>query len=162
MQKFQLAQINIANAKAAMDSAIMKGFVDRLDEINQLADHSPGFVWRLKVEVGEATINAFEDPSVIVNMSVWADLESLKHYVYKSVHVQLLKEKNSWFDKMAEAHQVLWWVPYGHIPTVAEGKDRLRFIQQQGATEFAFNFARNFPAPADLASIERLLPSTIG
>lgn len=166
MQKFQLAQINIAKAKAAMDSVIMKGFVDRLDEINQLADNSPGFVWRLKAEAGEATISAFEDPSLIVNMSVWADLESLKHYVYKSVHIQLLKEKNSWFDKMAEAHQVLWWVPSGHIPTVAEGKQRLQLIREQGPTEFAFNFAKNFPAPAGLAiansaNAEHPLPSTI-
>lgn len=147
MKKFQLAQINIAKAKAAMDSAIMKGFVDRLDEINELADRSPGFVWRLKAEAGDTTISAFEDPSFIVNMSVWQDLESLKHYVYKSVHIQLLKEKNSWFDKMSEAHQVLWWVPVGHIPSVAEGKERLEYIQQHGATEFGFNFARNFPAP---------------
>ena len=147
MQKFQLAQINIAKAKAAMDSVIMKGFVDRLDEINELADNSPGFGWRLKAEAGEATISAFEDPSVIVNMSVWHDLESLRHYVYKSAHIQLLKEKNSWFDKMAEAHQVLWWVPVGHMPSVAEAKERLEYIQQYGATEFGFNFARNFPAP---------------
>ncbi len=147
MQKFQLAQINIAKAKAAMDSVIMIGFVDRLDEINELADNSPGFVWRLKAEAGDTTINAFEDPSLIVNMSVWQDLESLKHYVYKSVHIQLLKEKNSWFDKMSEAHQVLWWVPMGHMPSVEEGKERLEYIRKHGATEFGFNFARNFPVP---------------
>ena len=148
MQKFHLAQMNIAAAKSAMDSALMKGFVDRLDEINQLADVSPGFVWRLKAEAGETAISAFDDPSIIVNMSVWVDLESLKHYVYKSVHLELLKEKNSWFSKMAEAHQVLWWIPGGHIPTLAEGKERLDYIREHGASSFAFNFAKNFPSPA--------------
>ena len=147
MQKFHLAQINIAKAKAAMDSLVMKGFVDRLDEINQLADNSAGFVWRLKSEEGAATISAFEDPSIIVNMSVWQDLDALKNYVYKSVHLELLKEKNSWFDKMADAHQVLWWIPASHIPSVAEGKEKLIYIQEHGATEFAFNFAKNFPSP---------------
>lgn len=147
MQKFHLAQINIAKAKAAMDSVVMKGFVDRLDEINQLADNSVGFVWRLKSEEGATTISAFEDPSVIVNMSVWQDLDALKNYVYKSVHLELLKAKNSWFDKMADAHQVLWWIPASHIPSVAEGKEKLRYIQEHGATEFAFNFAKNFPSP---------------
>lgn len=147
MQKFHLAQINIAKAKSTMDSDIMKGFVDRLDEINHLADKSPGFVWRLKEGESAITISAYENPAIIVNMSVWEDLDSLKNYVYKSVHIQLLKEKKSWFYKMDSAHQALWWIPASHIPSVLEGKERLKFFQEHGATEFAFNFAENFPAP---------------
>jgi heme-degrading monooxygenase HmoA len=150
MQQFHLAQINIATAKAAMDSVIMKGFIDRLDEINQLADKSPGFIWRLKSEEGTATITGFEDPSIIVNMSVWEDLDSLKNYVYKSVHLQLLKEKNTWFNKMSDAHQVLWWVPSSHIPSISEGEEKLKYIREHGVTDVAFNFAKNFPSPASL------------
>jgi hypothetical protein len=148
MKKFNLAQINIAKAISSMDSEIMKGFVDRLDEMNNLADVSPGFIWRLKAEGDAATTNdAYEDPSIIVNMSVWNDLESLKHYVYKSAHLELLKDKNAWFHKMPKAHHTLWWVPVSHTPSISEGKERLEHFQENGASEFAFNFVKSFPAP---------------
>ena len=145
MQAFHLAQINIAKAVSSMDSELMKGFVDRLDEINHLADRSPGFVWRLKAEGDNATTSAYEDPSIIVNLSVWGDLESLKNFTYKSVYIELLKAKKQWFHKPAEAHQALWWIPHGHKPTVAEGKERLRHLQEHGATDYSFNFSKYFP-----------------
>ena len=130
MKEFQLAQINIAQAKDSMESETMKGFVERLDEINELADNSKGFVWRLQTEEGDATsIQAFDDPSLIVNMSVWEDIESLKEYVYKSVHVELIKERKAWFNKMKIMHQALWWIPAGHTPSVIEGRERLSLLQ---------------------------------
>ena len=145
MSEYQLAQINIAKARAAMDSEVMKGFVDRLDEINALADEAPGFVWRLQTEEGDATaIQAFEDPDLIVNMSVWDGIDSLKNYVYKSLHVELIRDRDAWFSKIAESHQVLWWVPRGHIPTVEEGKERLKLLNASGPTEQAFTFAKAF------------------
>lgn len=125
----------------------MKGFVDRLDEINHLADISPGFVWRLKDGESAVSISVYEDPAILVNMSVWEDLESLKNYVYKSVHIELLKQRNFWFNKMLDAHQTLWWIPAFHTPTISEGKERLKHFQENGATAQAFNFAKNFPAP---------------
>jgi hypothetical protein len=148
MTNYHLAQINIAKARDTMDSATMKGFVDRLDEINALADKSPGFVWRLQTEDGDATaIQAFADPALIVNMSVWEDIESLKNYVYKSVHVELVRDRDAWFSKILQSHQALWWVPAGHIPTVEEGKDRLQHLDENGATEYAFTFARPAVCP---------------
>ncbi len=81
-----------------MDSETMKGFVDRLDEINNLADNSPGFIWRLQTEEGDATsIKAFDDPSLIVNMSVWENIETLKKFVYKSLHVELIRDRDAWY-----------------------------------------------------------------
>jgi hypothetical protein len=147
VQKFHLAQINIGKAKSTMDSETMRGFVDRLDEINQLADTSPGFVWRLKDGDNAVSLSVYEDPAIIVNMSVWEDLETLKNYVYRSVHIELLKERSSWFNKMAEAHHTLWWIPASHTPSIDEGKERLKHFQDKGATEFAFNFVKSFPAP---------------
>lgn len=41
--------------EGALESAVMSGFVTRLDEINALADRSPGFVWRLQTGEGDAT-----------------------------------------------------------------------------------------------------------
>lgn len=145
MKQYYLAQINIAKAQAAMDSALMKGFVDRLDEINALADNAPGFVWRLQTEAGDATsIQAFADPSLIVNMSVWKDMASLKDFVYKSMHVELIRDRDAWFNKMVTVHQALWWVPASHMPSVSEGKERLEHLQANGPSKTAFTFSKNF------------------
>lgn len=145
MSKFNLAQINIAKAKAPLDSEIMKGFVERLDEINVLADAAPGFVWRLQSEEGDATsIQAFKDPLILVNMSVWENLESLKEYVYKSLHVDVLRGRKQWFDKLEHMHQALWWIPTGHIPTVEEGKEKLQLLDKTGPSESAFTFSKPF------------------
>ena len=149
VSKYHLAQMNIAKARDAMDSETMRGFVERLDEINELADRSPGFVWRLQTEAGDATaIRAFDDPDLIVNMSVWEDIESLKQYVYRSVHVDLIRDREAWFHKTPGAHQVLWWVPQGHRPSVEEGKNRLLHLQEHGPSDKAFTFARPAPVPS--------------
>lgn len=52
---FQLAQVNIARARGEMTDPVMSEFVARLVEINAVADASPGFVWRLQTEDGDAT-----------------------------------------------------------------------------------------------------------
>lgn len=149
MSDFHLAQINIAQARDSMESETMKGFVDRLDAINALADSSPGFVWRLQTEEGDATsIQAFSDPMLIVNMSVWEDLESLKNYVYKSAHVELIRDRDAWFNKIKNVHQVLWWTPAGHIPTVQEGKEKLALLEKVGPGSDAFTFAKPSPQPS--------------
>lgn len=141
--KYHLAQINIAQAQNKMDSKHMKGFVDRLDEINALADQSPGFIWRLQTEDGDATsIQAYNDSRMIINMSVWQDIESLKTFVYKSLHVELIQDRDAWFNKMLTLHQALWWIPAGHIPDITEGKAKLDHLQQHGPSKTAFTFAR--------------------
>ena len=128
-----------------MDSKVMKGFVDRLDEINKLADESPGFIWRLQTEEGDATsIQAFDDPSLIINISVWESLDQLKNYVYKTVHVELIRDRDAWFNKMITAHMALWWVPAGHTPTIKEGKQKLELLESMGPSREAFTFAKVF------------------
>ncbi len=148
MEKYHLAQMNIAQAKDSMESETMRGFVEQLDTINALADNALGFVWRLQTEEGDATsIQAFDDPMLIVNMSVWTDVESLKNFVYRSNHVDLIRDRDAWFDKIKSAHQVLWWVPVSHIPSVNEGKEKLFALHEQGPTSNAFTFAKPFPKP---------------
>jgi hypothetical protein len=145
MNRYHLAQINIAHAQAPMESAVMKGFVDRLAEINALADNSPGFVWRLQTDEGDSTaLRAFEDPMLLVNMSVWESLDSLKNYVYKSLHVELIRDRDAWFNKMTRPYQALWWVPMGHIPSVTEGKEKLELLQKGVPTIDAFTFVKPF------------------
>ncbi|MFT5258371.1 MAG: hypothetical protein ACI9J2_000741 [Saprospiraceae bacterium] len=148
MRNYHLSQINIALAHDSMESETMSSFVERLDEINALADQSPGFIWRLQTDEGDATaIVAFEDPLIIVNMSVWKNMEVLQNYVYKSIHVDLLRNKRAWFSKMKNAHQVLWWVPEGHTPSVEEGKERLTLLNTNGPNKEAFTFAQSYSEP---------------
>ena len=111
----------------------MQGFVSRLDEINALAEGSPGFVWRLKEDGGNATsIQAYDDPLIIVNLSVWESPEHLRDFVFRSDHIKVMRQRRSWFERFDGIYLALWWVPAGHRPTVGEAKERLAHRQQHG------------------------------
>jgi len=145
-----LAQINIGRLVAPVDDPRIAGFVAQLESVNALAEHAEGFVWRLQSASGNATdISYNHDPLVIVNMSVWESIEALRDYVYRSMHVEVLRDRAKWFEKPAKPHYCLWWVPAGHVPTVAEGRERMEHYQQCGATEFSFWFSQPFLEPAD-------------
>lgn len=140
--KYHLAQFNITKLKANLDDPIMKEFKDFLAPVNQLAETSPGYIWRFKDESGEAAIDVetpFEDPMIFVNMSVWEDYESLRAYTYDTVHSYFLKSRKRWSEKMDHHQVVLWWIEKGHIPTLAEAKAKLDQIEHSGPTPSAFN-----------------------
>jgi hypothetical protein len=144
-----LAQINIGRLEAPIDDPQIEEFVAQLDAINAQADAAPGFVWRLQSASGNATDIPFnDDPSVMVNMSVWESLESLRNYVYRSDHMRVLRDRGKWFEKMDKPHYCLWWVPAGHIPSVAEGRERVEHYQRRGSTQYSFWFSQYFPAPS--------------
>jgi len=147
---YQLAQMNIARFLKPMDHPDMAGFVKMLDPLNHHADTAPGFVWRLTDEgSNNATSIAFyDDPLQLVNMSVWADVDSLRNYVYRSEHAAMVKRRAEWAEAMESMYIVLWWVPAGHTPDLAEGDARLKLLQAQGPTAEAFTFARKFPPPS--------------
>ena len=148
--QYHLAQINIGRLIAPIDDPKIAGFVAQLDPINALAERSRGFVWRLQSASGNATdITYNDDPFVIVNMSVWESFEALRDYVYASKHIEVLRERAKWFEKMEKPHYCLWWAPAGHVPTIAEGRERLEHYQRHGATEYSFWFSQRYPAPAD-------------
>jgi len=151
---YHLAQINIGRVLAPVDDPIMAEFMAQLDEVNALAEATPGFVWRLQSAAGNATDVVYnDDPFVLVNMSVWESVESLRDYVYKSRHTEVLRDRARWFEKMEKPHYCLWWIPAGHIPTVAEGRERLEHYQKHGATPTAFWFSQSFDAPLEEASL---------
>lgn len=144
----QLAQINIGRILGPIESPVMAEFVARLDEVNALAERSPGFVWRLKTEDGDATaIRPYDDDRIIVNMSVWASPAALHDYVYRSAHVEVMRRRREWFSRMADSFVALWWVPEGHRPTVAEGTERLESLRTLGPSPHAFTFREQFPPP---------------
>jgi hypothetical protein len=146
VMKYHLAQIDIARLIAPIDDSKIARFVSQLEPINAVADRAPGFVWRLKSESGNATDIVYnDDPFIIVNMSVWESIESLREYAYKSDHRKVFQDRARWFEKMDKPNYCLWWVPVGHIPTVAEGRERLEHYQIHGATPYSFWFSPRFP-----------------
>ncbi len=154
MPKYHIAQVNIGRIKAPLDDVVMAGFTGRLNEINALADGSPGFVWRLQTDEGNATyFRPYpEDDRILLNMSVWKTIEDLKHYVYRTAHAELLRQRQAWFEKFAGAYTALWWVPIGHIPGIDEAKKRLAYIDAHGPTEFAFTFKKIFEPDEEFQS----------
>ena len=144
-----MAQVNIALLRAPIDSPQLESFVALLEPINRLADASPGFVWRLQTDEGDATaIRAFGDDRIIVNLTVWESIEALADYAYASRHADVLRRRYEWFEKMAESHLALWWIPAGTIPTVEEAERRLGLLRERGPSPEAFTMRDRVPAPA--------------
>ena len=145
---WHIAQLNVGTTVAPLASPELADFVAALDGINALAEASPGFVWRLKNDSGNATgIRASDDPNFIVNMSVWESIDALFAFVYISAHTKVMARRGEWFSKPDEAYQVLWWVPAGHEPTVDEALARLEHLRRHGSAAHAFTFKARYPAP---------------
>jgi len=145
--QYQIAQVNTGRIKAPLDSPIMAEFMNQRDAINALADKAPGFVWRLQTGEGNATyFRPYpEDDRILLNMSVWETIESLKDYVYKTAHAEVMRHRQEWFEKFPTTYIALWWVPAGHIPGIDEAKKRIAHLDLHGPTEFAFTFKKTFP-----------------
>jgi len=143
---WKLAQLNIAKMKFEPESPEMKDFNDAIDSVNAWADACPGFVWRLQSD-GEnpAADLVFNDPSWLVNLSVWENVEALMAFIRSDLHLSIMKRRREWFQPVGEATMVLWWVPEGHIPSVAEAQERLETLRANGASAEAFGFSEPFP-----------------
>lgn len=152
MSGFQLAQVNVAIFRRPKDDPVNTDFIDALDKVNAAADSAPGFVWRLQSESGNALdIPAAPgvDPNLVVNLSVWQDVESLQNFAYRQAdHVAVLKRREEWFDS-AVSRMALWWIPQGHRPDPAEAMARIRFLEKYGPRAKAFTFQEVF-APPDI------------
>ena len=141
---FHIAQINIALAKAPVDSDVLSEFVALLDPINALADRAPGFVWRLQTEDGSAlAVRGFDNDRMIVNLSVWESIDQLAAFVYRSGHTDVMRRRREWFERIG-MHMALWWIPVGEVPTVAEAELRLAYLRDHGPTPYAFTFKARF------------------
>ena len=147
MSAYELAQLNIARMKEPLESPGMADFEANLDRINALAESSPGFVWRLQTEEGDATALRPLGEDTLVNVSVWRDVESLNKYVYESAHVEIMRRRKEWFEPHEGHYLVLWWVPVGHEPTVEEAEERLVHLEAHGPSAHAFTLKQRFPAP---------------
>ena len=148
--EWHIAQLNVGRMVAPVTAPEVADFMANLEPINALADASAGFVWRLQTDEGNATsIHAFSDPLLLLNMSVWESIEALRAFTYTTAHTAVLRRRAEWFEKLAEAHLVLWWVPAGHIPTAEEAIGRLERLRRAGPTPAAFTFRVPFEPGAD-------------
>lgn len=142
---YQLAQVNIATGRAALDDPRMAGFVARIEPLNALAESMPGFVWRLQTDDGDATaIRVFGNPRILFNLTVWESIDALEAYVYASDHVRALRRRKDWFEKPDRAVLALWWIPAGHRPDEHEAKARLESLWRDGPTANAFTFRHRY------------------
>lgn len=149
---YHIAQINIARLRAPLSDPMMADFVAQLARINAIADVSPGFVWRLQTDDGDATsIRVFDDDRMLVNMSVWESIDALHNYTYRSTHSGVFRQRNTWFEPLGRPALALWWVPAGTMPTPLEGLERLDMLVNLGPTATAFTFKMRFPPPVAAA-----------
>lgn len=150
--EYHLAQINIAKMLAPADSPVMAEFMDNLNLINNLAEASEGFIWRLKDDSNNATyIKVFDDDFIIINVSVWENAETLSKYVYETIHADFMRKRKLWFEKMSEQYMALWYIPAGTTPTPKEAVTRLDHIRLHGETPYAFGFKKRFTAEEAMA-----------
>lgn len=146
---WNLAAFNIAKMMFDSDGPEMQDFNDALDPVNGLADASPGFVWRLvSGDEPRAEDLVFGDPSWLVNLSVWDDLDTLMDFVRSDLHLSIMTRRREWFRPLVEATMVLWWIPDGRLPNVAEAQQRLEALRRNGPSAQAFSFSSAFPPPA--------------
>ena len=147
MSGWHIAQLNIAQMLAPAESPQLTEFFANLDRINALADQAPGFVWRLQDEEGSATSFRPFGADVLVNMSVWADIESLHNYVYRSAHIEIMAKRKQWFEILRETYSVLWWIPADTLPTLHQAQQTLDLLKMKGPNPGAFTFYDAFPSP---------------
>jgi len=147
-----LAQLNVGVLQAPLESPELADFVANLGRVNAIADAAPGFVWRLRdAEGSDATSLRPRGPDLLVNMSVWQSLDSLREFVYRNgPHLDMLRRRREFFRSLDEAHQVLWWIPSGHIPDLDEAFSRLDLLRREGSGLAAFTF-REPHAPPETA-----------
>ena len=158
---FQLAELNIARARYENDDPRFQDFMDLLVPVNQAAERMPGFVWRFIDEggIGSVDVQAFEDPRLLANLSVWADIESLHDFVYNTVHAKVMTRRQEWFDLIESQHLVLWWVREGHRPTLDEAKTRLETFNREGPSPLAFSFRERFDPAGVRTQADALRPA---
>ena len=145
--------MNVARLVAPLDDPRLADFLAGLDPVNAAADAAPGFVWRLQTEAGNATdVQAFTWDAdgavgVIVNLTVWVDLDHLLAFVYSPQHRAVLRRRREWFVPMTQAYAACWWVPAGQRPTTLDAEERVRHLREHGPTAHAFGPRADQPPP---------------
>jgi hypothetical protein len=143
-----LAQVNVMRTVAPLDDAVLTEFVELLAPTNALAERSPGFVWRLPTESDDAAgVRVFEDGRILINLSVWESQQHLWNFAYASRHLDVMRRRRQWTERLSDFSLALWWLAAGRVPSLDEAAERLELIRVLGPTPAAFNFRQSFPPP---------------
>ncbi len=149
-----LAELNIGRLIAPKEDPRVADFMDNLELINGLGKRMPGFVWMMEGAPGEGnTATAIDgDPQYIPNLTVWESAAELESFVFNTLHAKFMQRRAEWFEFLGEMHFVMWWVPEGHKPTLAEALAKLDQLRANGdsADAFGWDYLRANPlAPAE-------------
>ena len=151
----QLAHVNVSKLQAPLESPSMASFVRALSDVNWLAEHSAGFVWRHRSADGPTVLAALDDVGeVTVTVSVWEGFEPFQQYVYRTAHSLFMQQRARWFEPIGGFTTALWWVAPGTEPSVEEALARLRHLRAHGPRPFAFSLRRLF-APDEVSPVSR-------
>ena len=135
-----LAQFNIARIRYPLDDPRMAEFVENVERVNKLAEQIDGFVWRLQDASGNAmNMTVYDDPRILPNLTVWENVEALERFVWQTLHRRFYGRRREWFEPI-ETPLVLWWMPAGHRPDLAEGVARLDHLKAHDASDYAFGW----------------------
>jgi hypothetical protein len=139
-----LVHFNWATLRGDPGGAEVAGFEHAVPKVNTLAESSAGFVWRHGDERAAACAIGWplftEDPRRIASFSVWENSECLADYVYATVHGAFLRRSEAWFAPGTGVNYALWWIPQGQIPTMAEARERVERLLDEGPSEAVFDF----------------------
>lgn len=137
-----VAHVNVASLKYPADDPRVKPFFDGVPEMNALAERSSGFVWRLDDAEEEARApEIFDEPNLLVALSVWESVEALEQFVYRSAHGGFVRQRTDWFKPRNGANKALWWIQAGQRPTLVEASHRLEWLTLNGPGDVAFGFS---------------------
>ena len=137
-----LAQFNIARIAYPLDDPRMAEFADNVHLVNGIADQIEGFVWRLKDDSGHAmNMRVYDDPRILPNLTVWENAQALERFVWRTLHRRFYLRRQEWFVPVDGPPLVMWWIPAGHRPSLAEGVERLDELRAQGPSARAFGWA---------------------
>jgi hypothetical protein len=129
----------------------MADFMAGIPPVYEVADASPGFVWRWIDKSGSPWAYRPYERDVIANLSVWESPEAVKGFVYSSLHRQYYERRFEWFVKIPWPRAVFWWIPVDTRPTYEEAKRRLDHLAEHGSTVFAWDLGEVcVPEPSDL------------
>ena len=141
---YHLAELNVGRLLAPVDDPRVAEFMNALDRINGLGKRMPGFVWMMEGSgepgTGNTEAKIDGDAQYVSNLTVWETVETLEAFVWNTVHRQFYERRAEWFEVLGKMHFVMWWVPKGQNPTLAEALQRLEHLKSNGDTDHAFGW----------------------
>ena len=124
----------------------MADFMNWLDEINALAERSPGSS-RLQGDNGNNTdLKVSDDPLFIVNLGVWSSIDALYDFAPTARTTRRCSSGGTNGSNGSAGRTPLWWQPAGTLPTAEEALARLDRLATLGTLDRGFHVQGALPA----------------